>query len=68
MVKVTSMKLNAKEKTALVSLFADTSSEVSGSAEIEGLPENYTIEAGSDVITASGELAFMKSDGTWNGV
>lgn len=68
MIKVTSMKLNTNDKTALVSLFADTASEVSESAQIEGLPTDYTIEAGSDVMTASAELAFRKSDGTWNWV
>lgn len=51
-----------------VSLFADTKTEVTPSATIEGLPSNATIEAGSTVITASGELAFMKSNGTWNWV
>ena len=65
MVKVTEMKLNHMDKTAMVSLFADTKGEVA-SAEVQGLPEGYTIDAGSSVITASGELAFMKSDGSWN--
>ena len=50
-----------------VSLFADTKAEV-GVSPIVGLPENATIEIGSTVMTASGELAFMKSDGTWNWV
>lgn len=68
MVKVTSMKLNARQKTALVSLFADTKSEVTPSVQIEGLPKNYTIESGSNVITASAEVAFRKSDGSWNWV
>lgn len=68
MIKVTSMKLNTNDKTALVSLFADTASEVSGSAQIVGLPTGYTIEAGSTVITASAEVAFMQSTGAWNWV
>ena len=54
------------ENSYKVSLFADTKGEVTPNATIEGLPENATIEMGSSVITASGELAFMKSDGTWN--
>ena len=67
-VKVTEIKLNAREKTALVSLFADTQSEMSGSPKIDGLPEGYEIESGSDGLTASGEIAFMKSTGQWNWV
>ena len=65
-VKVTDIKLNAREKTALVSLFSDTKGEMSGSPKIDGLPDGYSIEAGSDVLTASGEIAFMKSTGQWN--
>ena len=49
-----------------VELFADTKSEVTPNAKIIGLPEGTTIELGSSVITAAGEIAFMKSDGTWN--
>ena len=66
MIRVTSIKENHITNTAFVSLFADTKSEVTSEAEILGLPEGITIEQGSSVITASGELAFMKSDGTWN--
>ena len=68
MIKVTSIKLDPNTKTADVSLFSDAKAEVLPSAEIEGLPAGYTIAAGSSVLTASGELAFMKSDGTWNWV
>ena len=49
-----------------VELFADTKNEVTSDAHIVGLPEGTKIEIGSSVLTASGELAFMKSDGTWN--
>ena len=65
MVKVTDMKLNNLDKTAEVSLFADTKAEVA-TAEIVGLPDGYEIAMGSSVLTASGELAFMKSDGSWS--
>ena len=67
MVKVTDIKLNNIDKTAKISAFADTKNEVA-SAEIQGLPSGYTIDAGSTVITASGDLAFMKSNGQWNWV
>lgn len=65
MVKVTDIRLNTVTKKATVSLFADTKSEVA-TATIEGLDPSYSVDAGSSVITANGELAFMKSDGTWN--
>ena len=67
MVKVTSMSLNEKDKTAMISAFADTKSEVA-SATIVGLPTGYKIEAGSSVMTAAGEMAFRKSDDSWNWV
>ena len=64
MIKVTDIRLNANKKTAQVSLFADTKSEVTGDFEVDGLPEGYDLEFGSSILTASGELAFVKSDGT----
>ena len=66
MVKVSEIKLNPTEKRAEVSLFSDTKAEITSGMTVVGLPEGYTIDAGSTVMTASGELAFMKSDGSWN--
>ena len=34
--------------------------------EIVGLPDGYTIGFNSWVMTASGDIALRKSDGTWN--
>ena len=68
MVKANEISLNPITKTAFVSLFADTKGEVTSSMDIKGMPNDYTVEFGSSVITAAGELAFMKSDGTWNWV
>ena len=68
MIKVTSSKSNPLTGKFMVSLFSDTKSEVTSSATIEGLPSGAEIDQGSNVITASGEVAFMKSDGTWNWV
>jgi hypothetical protein len=48
------------------SLFADTKAEVVPGAEIMGLPQGVRMSLGSDVMTAAGEMAFRKSDGTWN--
>lgn len=58
-----------KEDTheAKVSIFADTKAEI-GTSLIEGMPEGYNIEMGSSVMTAAGEVAFMKSNGSWNWV
>jgi hypothetical protein len=66
MIKVTSISLNPETKKATVSLFADTKAEITGTLDIQGFPAGYEIDFGSSVMTASGELAFMKSDGTWN--
>ena len=68
MIKVTEISKTETSNTYKVSLFADTKDEVTSDADIVGLPENATIELGSSVMTASGELAFMKSDGSWSWV
>lgn len=51
-----------------IEAFADTKNEVTPDATFEGLPEGATIEMSSSLITANGEVAFMKSDGQWNWV
>lgn len=56
------------ENSFRISAFADTKEEVTSSATFEGLPEGAKIEIGSSVLTAKGEVAFMKSDGTWSWV
>lgn len=66
MIKVTDLKnTDEKSNSYLISAFADTKSEVA-SGDFIGLPEGAEIEIGSDIMTADGEMAFMKSDGTWN--
>ena len=57
---------NEAEKSAKTSFIADTKSEVVPGATYVGFPEGYKIAFGSTCITTSGDLAFMKSDGTWN--
>ena len=64
MVRVEDITLNA-DMTANVALFADTKSEVA-TAEIKGLPNGYSIAAGSIVRTAAFEVGTLKSDGTWS--
>ena len=66
MIRVTEMKnTDTNNNSFLISAFADTKEEVSSGTFI-GLPIGAEIEMGSTLITASGEFAFMKSDGTWN--
>lgn len=67
MIKVTDISTTDKENVYLISAFADTKSEVATGTFI-GLPTGAEIAQSSDIMTAAGEMAFMKSDGTWNWV
>ena len=66
-VKVTNLKLGLGNK-ADVTLFADAKADVTTGMTVIGLPEGIEPAFGSSVITASGDIAFLKSDGTWNWV
>ena len=67
MIKVRYMEnTDANEKDYYVVAFADTKEELTPDAKFIGLPEGAKIEFGSRLTTADGELAYMKSDGTWN--
>lgn len=68
MVKVTKISLNEQTKKATVDLFSDTKTEMTGIStnDIIGFPTDYEMDFGSSVFTSSGELGFLKSDGTWN--
>lgn len=65
-VKVQSLIEYEQNNEIEVLLFADTKEEVTDDMEIEGIPEGKVISYGSSLITASGDIAFLKSDGTWN--
>lgn len=65
MIVVQDLQKVAEPNVYLISAFADTKDEV-GTSNFEGLPSGARIHIGSSVFTASGELAFMKSDGQWN--
>ena len=67
MVKLTSIKHESGNK-AYITAFADTQEDVTSSMTVEGLPEGTEIAYGSSIITAKAEVAFLKSDGTWNWV
>lgn len=68
MVKCTGYTLNDSDMTAKVELEADDRAEMSGitTDDIIGYPDGYTMDFMSSVFTTSGEMAFLKSDGTWN--
>lgn len=69
MIRVTSRtNTDLNPNSWLISAFSDTKAEVTPTAEIVGLPSNATIEQGSSLVTADGDVAFMKSDGSWNWV
>lgn len=63
MIKVLDYKPNLTPKT-VCTLFADTKEEV-GSAAIVGLPQGVEPDTGSCVITAAGDIGFLKSTGSW---
>ena len=70
MIRVTEwINSDAKPTTYKISAFADTKTEVQTASlsDYIGLPEDVTeIEMESDIITADGDFAFMKSNGNWN--
>ena len=66
MIKVMELaNTDANPNNYRISAFADTKEEVD-SGEFIGLPEGAEIEMGSTIITAAGEVAFRKSDGSWS--
>lgn len=69
MIKVEELiNTDSDENSYKIRAFADTKSEVTTGATYVGLPKGATIEMGSTITTASGDIGFMKSDGTWNWV
>lgn len=68
MIKVESIKREADGKARVVA-FADTKAEVtSASVDMEGLIQGTPLAYGSIVYTSSADVAFLKSDNTWNWV
>ena len=65
MIKVTSMKIGLGNKADVV-LFADSKEDITDEMVVIGLPEGVEPAFGSSVITADGDIGFLKSDGTWN--
>ena len=65
MIKALDFNPNLKPLT-ICTLFADTKEEVTGDFDIIGLPANMRPDAGSILLTASGDVALLDSEGTWN--
>ena len=70
MIEVTSLTKQPGDslKQYQIQAFADTKEEVVPGAVFNHLPVDAEIQPGSTVVTADGDVAFYKSDGTWNWV
>ena len=66
MVQVTNISFNHDTKTAKVSLFADSKSDITSGMTINGVPEGYTLEMGSSALTADKDFGFLDSTGQWH--
>jgi hypothetical protein len=49
----------------MVELVASTKAEVTGTLSVIGLPSDYVISFGSQVITCDFHIGLLDSDGTW---
>jgi len=58
--------MNTGTMKIVANLYADAKEDVTDNMEVIGIPNGYTLDVESSVMTANGEVAFMKSDGTWN--
>lgn len=66
MIRCDSMK-DMGDGTFRVELFSDTKEEVTDTpTDVVGMPDGTKIAMESTVLTANGEVAFMKSTGEWN--
>ena len=73
MVKVWTVETSEHIQT--INLFSDERSEIVDvdmetgempGVEIVGWKDGYRLKQGDSVMTSSSEMAFLKSDGTWN--
>ena len=67
MVKLMSMT-ETTDNAYIIEAFADSKADVTSGMTIVGFPADATVDAGSSIITANGDIALCKSDGTWNWV
>jgi len=54
------------EGQILGQLFADSQNDIKPDMEIINMPDGYELAFGSSVLTAEGDVAYLKSDKTWN--
>ena len=67
MVKINgALVLDPSTMTATGPLFADAKEDIQPGMTIQGMIDGYELGFGSSVITAGGDVGFLKSDGTWN--
>lgn len=55
-------------KNVVAHLFASTKEDISDEMQVQGLPGNYELVAGSYVITAAGDIGLLDFDDTWHWV
>ena len=55
-------------KTVVARLFADAKEDVTDGMTVIDMPVGYTLDTESFVIVANGDIAQLKSDGTWSWV
>ena len=55
-------------KTVVARLFADAKEDITDDMTVIDLPEGYTLDTESYVITAAGDIGILDSTGTWNWV
>ena len=53
---------------AMATLVADSKEDIVEGMKVIGLPKDTELLLGSSVITADGDFAYRKSDGSWNWV
>lgn len=71
MLRVTEVKIlpgDYPNKIYQIQAFADAKEDVTAGAEFVGMPSDAVMAVGSTVVTAKGEVAFLKSDGSWSWV
>ena len=55
-------------KTVVARLFADAKEDVTNEMTVIDMPEGYTLDAESYVITAAGDIGILDTTGTWSWV
>lgn len=59
------LAMDARTMKATVKLFADAKEDITNNMEIEGMPDGYSLDAESWVITSEGDIGILNSTGEW---